>query len=209
MATKYEYFSGTPGTYYLSTTTRKCGQSFTVGTVGSNVNFTMDHVVLRLYRTGSPGNVTINIYAVDGNGHPTGDPISTGTLDGDSLTTSSAGEDKEISMSAGELEASTKYALVMENTSTDSVQMNTDYTDLTYDAGIVLDNSGSWVDVSNNESIFEIWGNPVGASGTNFQINIGDTWKEVPAMQIGIGSPTWCEVVGAQINIGDSWQTIF
>ncbi len=46
------------------------------------------------------------------------------------------------------------------------------------------------------------------ATGTNLQINIGDVWKEVPAVQINIGD-AWKEVAGMQINIGDAWKTIF
>lgn len=46
------------------------------------------------------------------------------------------------------------------------------------------------------------------AVGTNMQINIGDTWKEVSAAQINIGD-TWKSVAGAQINIGDSWKEVF
>ena len=38
------------------------------------------------------------------------------------------------------------------------------------------------------------------------QINIGDTWKNISAMNINIGD-TWKSVVAAQINIGDSWKT--
>ena len=45
-------------------------------------------------------------------------------------------------------------------------------------------------------------------TGTNTQINIGDVWKEVPAMQINIGD-TWKAVASAQINIGDTWKSVF
>lgn len=45
-------------------------------------------------------------------------------------------------------------------------------------------------------------------TGTNFKINIGDTWKEATAMKINIGD-TWKEVVGIQQNIGDTWKTVF
>ena len=38
------------------------------------------------------------------------------------------------------------------------------------------------------------------------QINIGDTWKNISAMNINIGD-TWKSVAAAQINIGDSWKT--
>lgn len=49
---------------------------------------------------------------------------------------------------------------------------------------------------------------PHAASGTNFQINIGDAWKTVAGLQINIGD-VWKSVAGAQINIGDAWKTIF
>ncbi len=45
-------------------------------------------------------------------------------------------------------------------------------------------------------------------TGTNFQINIGDSWKEVPAMKINIGD-SWKEVVAVKQNIGDSWKDVF
>jgi len=44
-------------------------------------------------------------------------------------------------------------------------------------------------------------------AGTKFQINIGDTWKAVPAMKINIGD-VWKNVASAKINIGDVWKTI-
>lgn len=46
------------------------------------------------------------------------------------------------------------------------------------------------------------------STGTNMQVNIGDTWKEVPAVQINIGD-TWKEVVSIKQNIGDTWKEVF
>jgi hypothetical protein len=45
-------------------------------------------------------------------------------------------------------------------------------------------------------------------TGTNMQINIGDTWKEVTKAQINIGD-TWKAVESVKINIGDDWKTVF
>lgn len=45
-------------------------------------------------------------------------------------------------------------------------------------------------------------------TGTNMQINIGDTWKEVPSIQINIGD-VWKEVVSLKLNIGDVWKEVF
>ena len=55
-------------------------------------------------------------------------------------------------------------------------------------------------------SIYAVW--EEAATGTNMQINIGDVWKEVPAIQINIGD-VWKEVVGIQQNIGDVWKEVF
>lgn len=45
------------------------------------------------------------------------------------------------------------------------------------------------------------------AAGTNFQVNIGDDWKDVESIQINIGD-VWKDVAGAQVNIGDAWKEI-
>ncbi|MHA1303623.1 MAG: discoidin domain-containing protein [Candidatus Heimdallarchaeaceae archaeon] len=44
--------------------------------------------------------------------------------------------------------------------------------------------------------------------GINFQINIGDEWKDVDSIKINIGD-TWKDVAGAKLNIGDTWKDIF
>jgi len=45
-------------------------------------------------------------------------------------------------------------------------------------------------------------------SGTNFKLNISDTFKEVPNMKINIGD-SWKEVTAGKVNIGDTWKDIF
>lgn len=55
---------------------------------------------------------------------------------------------------------------------------------------------------------FTVAVHPAGAAGTNSQINIGDSWNEIGAMQINIGD-SWKAVAAAQINIGDTWKSIF
>jgi len=46
------------------------------------------------------------------------------------------------------------------------------------------------------------------ATGTNCQVNIGDAWKPIEAMQINIGD-VWKPVASAKVNIGDDWKDIF
>jgi hypothetical protein len=45
-------------------------------------------------------------------------------------------------------------------------------------------------------------------SGTNMQINIGDSWKDVDALKINIGD-SWKDVVAVKQNISDSWKDVF
>ena len=53
------------------------------------------------------------------------------------------------------------------------------------------------------------WGSEETASvGTNFQINISDSWKAISKAQINI-SDSWKAVTKVQININDVWKTIF
>lgn len=49
---------------------------------------------------------------------------------------------------------------------------------------------------------------PFPTEGTNCQINISDSWKEIDNMKINI-SDAWKEVSEAKINIGDTWKTIY
>jgi len=105
-----------------------------------------------------------------------------------------------------------------------------------YGPGIVPNEDGAYMlmaydDSGSNESIYDVSNNYASpqnmggryadnkkysiyatyapaATGTNMQLNIGDTFKEVSGVQINIGD-TWKEVTGAQINIGDTWKTIF
>jgi len=46
------------------------------------------------------------------------------------------------------------------------------------------------------------------ATGTNMQINIGDSFKEVEALKINIGDE-WKNVIAVKQNIGDEWKDVF
>ncbi len=63
-------------------------------------------------------------------------------------------------------------------------------------------------DVDGKFAVYAVWEGGEPPAGTNMQVNIGDVWKEVPAVQINIGD-SWKAVAGMQINIGDVWKTIF
>ncbi len=46
------------------------------------------------------------------------------------------------------------------------------------------------------------------AVATNFQLNIGDTFKTVSAIQVNVGD-SWKAITKGQVNLGDTWKSIF
>lgn len=70
-------------------------------------------VSLKVYREGSPGEVTVSIRATAG-GKPTGGDLAVGTTDGNTLTLDTAGEWRTVTFApAYSLSASTLYAIVV------------------------------------------------------------------------------------------------
>ena len=109
MAVIYEsYTTGADGAWHFADQ-YKVGQTFT-----PSISHTVDKVRLKLFRVGSPGTLTISIYATTA-GLPTGGVLATGTTNGDTLTTNSTGSFRDILLGAGTpLSASTQYAIVAE-----------------------------------------------------------------------------------------------
>lgn len=85
-------------------------------TFQASSNYDISSVILKLLRSGSPGNITVSLYGVDvGTGKPdiSGGVLATGTTDGDTLTTSSSGEWREITFGAAySVVSGTDYAIV-------------------------------------------------------------------------------------------------
>ena len=186
-------------------------QTFTIGTVGTDEIFNLTSIKLKLYKEGNPGTVSIALKAVDVSNDPTGADLSTGTTTGNDLTTSSTGEDRDVTMTTYEMQASTQYAVLIKALSgnaTNSVHNVMDFGGGGYTGGETLlstDSGGSWTPLATSDSWFEVHGDK---PGTNTQINIGDTWKEISAMKLNIGD-VWKEVSSAQLNIGDTWKSLF
>ena len=88
-------------------------QTFTIGNSGNNVTHMMTSLRMKMYRTGSPGTITVGIRATDGAGKPTGNDLTNGTINGNTLTTDSQGQWYKINFTtAVTLNANTKYAIV-------------------------------------------------------------------------------------------------
>ena len=163
MATLYEYYNTgddaqTPmyGNWWR-------GQTFT-----PSVAHKITSVKLRLYRTGSPGTLTVSIKAVDGSSHPTGADLCSGTIDGDTLTTDTEGAWYEITLGDGyELSASVKYAIVgraLGGDASNKVHWRGDQSSPTYAGGcleVSLNGGSSWTSYPTVDAMFEEWGEPL------------------------------------------------
>ena len=104
MSTLQQYNNGTVVT--------EGGASENAVTFTTTSSYTIDSVVLPLFRKGSPGTLTVSIYATS-SGLPSGSPLTSGTYNGNSLSDSfSSPTIATISVTPYLLAASTQYAIV-------------------------------------------------------------------------------------------------
>lgn len=213
MATKYEWYTNLEGGQENVYTDHWGAQTFTVGTTGTNENFNVSSVKLKFYKYGSPtGTITVSIRATSG-GDPTGSDLASGTMSVTGVTTDSEGVYYTITFGTPyELSASTQYAIVVrlsDGGANNNLRWRRDDVDATYTGGhygLSTDSGVNWGMLDNYDYQFEVWGDS--ASGTNTQINIGDSWKDVSEMKINIGD-SWKAVAEVKQNIGDTWKTVF
>lgn len=133
-------------------------------------------VRLKLYRTGSPGDLTVSIRAVSG-GEPSGGDLCYGTINGNALTTDTDGEWVEIEFDLGTIQdllaASTQYAIVLRAPSGDasnSVVFRGENSGVYYTGGYRCtssDSGSSWTQYGSLDILFEEWGTIIGAGGFN------------------------------------------
>jgi len=93
----------------------RLAQSFTIGTTGTNTTFNLSSVNIKIFKTGTPGNLSIEIHETFNDGTPKGTAISSGTIAVGSVGTVT-GTWYEISMSTATLKANGKYAIVLSAT---------------------------------------------------------------------------------------------
>ena len=142
------------------------GQSFTAGS-----SYTVARVAFLMYRSGTPGNVPVNLYATDGASKPTGAALATVTFDADTLTTNSDGEWKELTFDAPySVVSGTKYAIIPEPTA-GNLYLHRDVTSPTYTGGNVLytgDGGSSWTLLTTQDMMFKTYtaGTGANAEGT-------------------------------------------
>ena len=160
MADKYEYYNTGDDGYYPFHSTGWRAQTFTPATAHK-----ITSVKLLLYRSGSPGTVTVTIRATDVDSHPTGADLCSGTTNSNTLPTDSPFEWREITLGAGyNLAVSTKYAIVIRATDGNDanyVMWRADTSSPAYTGGCfeLSGNSGTtWASVTTYDQMFEEWG---------------------------------------------------
>lgn len=126
-------------------------------------------VTIKIFRTGSPGTITVSIRATS-SGLPTGNDLTSGTTDGNTITTSVFGALIEFDLTPYSLEASTEYAIVVrvpDGDGSNYLNWRRDTTG-TYaggGSGTSTDSGGSWAEVGGGKPdgttvdyLFEEWG---------------------------------------------------
>jgi len=156
-------------------------QTFTIGTTGVNQAFNITSIKIfgdRTHPNVTPSNMYAAIKAVDGDGKPTGNDLSTGVISANAWQTIPVWH--TINMSECELAAGTQYALILKSPSSDSYNCNEwrfDTSAGSYAGGSRLwstDSGASWNLESGDDMLFEIWGEPVPKSLAG-EIIIGST----------------------------------
>ena len=156
MAIRFEYYNtGDDGFEDIGTVVWEA-QTFT-----PSISHKITSVKLKLFRSSTPGTVTVGIRVTDESGHPTSDDLCVGTTNGDTLTTNTAGEWREITLGGGyNLLASTKYAIVIRVAGIGSAYWRVDLSSPTYSGGNAeksIDTGSSWNSLS-RDFMFEEWG---------------------------------------------------
>jgi len=171
MSAKFEYYNmGDDDVLYIHDDLWQA-QTFTPS--GSHK---ISFVKLKLYRTLSPGTITVSIKATDGSGHPVDNDLCSGTTNGNTLTTDTSGEWREIILGNGyDLSGSTKYAIVaraLDGDGANHVGWRIDLSSATYSGGNAeySINSGSeWSSNSSWDFMFEEWGEKQTPLPTHFR----------------------------------------
>jgi hypothetical protein len=175
VATLYEYYN----TDY-DDNTNFYGATWWAQTFTPSTAHKITSVKLQLYRTGSPGTITVSIRATDGSGHPTGSDLCSGTINGNSLTSSYPGEWYEITLGSGyDLSASTKYAIVVRAPSgngSNKLCWLRQMSSPTYAGGnqeISTNSGSSWTTYTQYDLMFEEWGESAATAKTSSDTGSG------------------------------------
>lgn len=140
-------------------------QTFTIGTVGSNISHYITSVILYVARGGSSpsGNITVSIRATSG-GKPTGSDLTSCNVSASSLSTSSSEYEFIFDTPNYKLSAGTQYAIIIRHP-TGSYPSNFVYasyaTSDTYaggTSGSTSDSGSTWTIITTQDAYFKEYG---------------------------------------------------
>lgn len=167
--TEYEsYTTGDNGSHAIYGTTYWEAQNFTITTA-----HIIKQVSVKVYRIGSPGDLTVEIYNTDASGFPEGGLIGTGTVDGDTFTTDNGGSWEDVDLTTTAFLASgTKYAMVLK--ASDGDNSNAVYwrwdSSGSYSGGIAFhstDEGSSWSNWTGYDYLFKDLGDLISIPTTD------------------------------------------
>lgn len=123
--TLYEYCNASSATTnFDSYGNNQVGQTFTLGTVGSNTNHYITSVKLYTYRYGSiAGTSRVSIYNVNASGFPTGSPLCYVDVASNSFTGSVSNFEVTFSPPYALVQSSTKYFIRLNTTGGDATHL--------------------------------------------------------------------------------------
>ncbi|MFA5377204.1 MAG: choice-of-anchor R domain-containing protein [Dehalococcoidia bacterium] len=158
MSTLYEYYDSLSFSTSVIYGGHWIGQTFT-----PQISHKITSVKLLLSKSGSPGTLTVGIYATAG-GVPTGSVLCSGTTNGNTLT--EEGYDwREITLGSGaNLTQGTTYAIVFHlgGDASNFVYFVSEDPDATYPRGTLIDSGdsgASWTpSATSGDALFEDWG---------------------------------------------------
>lgn len=153
-------------------------QTFTAGD-----DYDLTKVTLKLRKTGSPGRAFVEIYAVDGNGFPTGSLLGFGSFEANLLTENVSGELKDIPITPTSLSSGTVYAMVI------TAPEGTVITDWVKLLGSVDEIDGGYADGTTLQNVEGTWEERV-ISGTFFNDAYFQTYSEGEPREVDTPTPT-------------------
>lgn len=183
MALLYEYYNTGVNDYVYVYNAVWVAQTFTVGITGHRIT----SIKLEAHRVGSPGTLTVSVRATDGNGHPTGEDLTSGTINANTFGVNFPGSWYEVTLTSCILEPNTKYAIVyraLTGNGANHVRLEGDKTTPSYGGGNREDSSdsgGSWSSNTGFDFMFEVWGPPPPVAYTQTISEILGMSDSVPA----------------------------
>jgi len=143
------------------------GQTFTIGTVGTNEAHNITSVKLKLYKRGTGSDVTAHIRAT-ASGLPTGADLATSTVrDGTAFLTTPGQLEELVFPTPFTAQPSVKYAVILSAVTTASIGHRWDATSPSYTGGSLVnssDSGGTWGADASKDLIFYEYGTLAGTA---------------------------------------------